>query len=94
MKAILNYSKMVNNYSRVCKIPFNSFECLMVNFVAILIVIVYPALNSANQAQIISVVVFFMTFAGLLNSAFMKIMFLGKNFYSLQMMIGKNKKCV
>lgn len=80
-KAILHYSKVVNRFTQKSRTPFVAFQCIMMNFAALIIVIAHPMMTSnISAAKIISLVVFFMTFSGLLNNAIMKIMFFNNNF--------------
>lgn len=80
-KAILHYSKVVNKFSQMSRTPFVIYQCIMMSFAALIIVIAYPMIvNNEPASEIISLVVFFMTFAGLLNNAFIKIMFFNKNY--------------
>ena len=79
-ESILNYSRVVNKFSQMSRTPFVIFQCLMMSFSALIIIIAYPMIvMNESMSEIISLVVFFMTFAGLLNSAFVKIMFFSKN---------------
>lgn len=78
--SILHYSKVVNRQSQLCKVPYSLFQTLMATFGALVIVVAYSDLESKTAAQIISLVVFFMSFSGLLFAAFMKIMFFSQNY--------------
>lgn len=79
-KSILYYSKVVNKQCQMCRTPYILYQTFMMSFGALIILIAYPMINAnATMSQIISMVVFFMTFVGLLNTAFIKIMFFTKN---------------
>ncbi|MGX7112694.1 ABC transporter ATP-binding protein [Gemella cuniculi] len=80
-KSILHYSKVVNNQCQKCRTPFVLYQCLMMSFGALIIVIAYPLIEAnTSTSEVISLVVFFMTFVGLLNNAFIKIMYFSRNY--------------
>lgn len=79
-KSISHYSKVVNSYSQSCRTPFIIYQCGMMSFAALIIAMVFPRIGKTSTGEIISLVVFFMSFVGLLNNAFVKIMFFNKNY--------------
>lgn len=80
-KSIINYSKIVNEQSRMCRMPFVLYQCGMMSFGALIILIAFPMIRAnASVSEVVSIVVFFMTFVGLLNNAFIKVLFFSKNF--------------
>ncbi len=80
-KSIINYSVVVNRQSQACKMPYVMYQCCMMSFGALIIAIAYPMIKfNAHMSEVVSLVVFFMTFVGLLNNAVMKIMFFSKNY--------------
>lgn len=80
-KSILNYSKVVNKQCQSCRVPYVLYQCGMMSFGALIIIIAFDKINLNNSVgEVISTVVFFITFVGLLNNAFIKIMFFSKNF--------------
>lgn len=80
-KSILRYSEVLNKYCQICKIPFVLFQTGMMCFGSLIIVIAFNKISFDNNfGEILSLVVFFMTFSGLLNAAFMKVMFFSKHF--------------
>lgn len=80
-KSIVRYSEVVNKQCQDCKIPFVMFQTGMMSFGSLIILIAFNKINlNASVGEVLSLVVFFMTFSGLLNSAFMKIMFFSKHF--------------
>lgn len=80
-KSIINYSKIVNEQSRMCRKPFVLYQCGMMSFGALIILIAFPMIRAnASVSEVVSIVVFFMTFVGLLNNAFIKVLFFSKNF--------------
>lgn len=79
-KSIEHYANVVNRQCQMCRTPFILYQCGMMSFKALIIVIVYPVLKNHPATEIISLVAFFMTFSGLLNNAFLKIMFFSKNY--------------
>lgn len=82
-KAIVKYSEVINRQCQTCRIPFVMFQCGMMSFGAFIILIAFHEIDLNSPAgEVVSLVVFFMTFAGLLHAAFMKIMLFNKN-YSL-----------
>ncbi len=82
-KSILNYSVVINKQCQMFKTPFILFQCVMMSFGALIIVIAFGEIQAAKPVgEILSLVVFFMTFSALLYNAFMKIMMFHKN-YSL-----------
>lgn len=79
-KSIIRYSDMVNEQCQSCKIPYILFQCGMMSFGALIITVVMPKITFQSPiGEVISLVVFFMTFVGLLNNAFVKVMFFSKN---------------
>lgn len=79
-KSIINYSEVVNKFSQKSKIPFVLFQSIMMSFGALIIVVASQKMSTNNTVgEVISLVVFFMSFVGLLQNAFMKIMFFDKN---------------
>lgn len=80
-KSILRYSVVVNRQCQSCRRPFVLFQCAMMSFGALIITIAFRQIHlNTEMGEVLSLVVFFMTFAGLLQSAFMKIMFFSKNY--------------
>ena len=80
-KSILRYSEVVNRQCQLCKIPFVAFQCGMMSFGAIIIVIASRQLGKGMVVgEVISMTVFFVAFVGMLNNAFMKIMFFSRNY--------------
>lgn len=79
--AIQNYSKVISRQCEMCRQPWVFYQAVMMSFGAFIILIAQPML-AANQsvASVVSLVVFFMTFSGMLSSAFMKVMFFSKNY--------------
>lgn len=79
-KSITNYSVVVNRQCQSCRTPFVMYQTIMMSFSALIIVIAFPMIKeNAAMGEVISLVVFFMSFVGLLNNAFVKIMFFSKN---------------
>lgn len=89
-RSILKYSEIVNRETQKFRVPYNLFQMAMIIFPAIIIAIGHKQL-AANQpvSEVISMIVFFMTFAVMLNSAFVKIMFFSKNYQMGQDAVGK-----
>lgn len=79
-ESIVHYSEVVNRQCRQCKIPFILFQCGMMCFGALIICIVYPQISIVPVSKTVSLVAFFMTFVGLLETAFMKIMFFNQKY--------------
>ena len=79
-KSIKHYSDVVNRQCQMCKIPYVAFQCGMMSFGAIIIAIASRQLGSGLAlGEVISMVVFFVAFVGMLNNALVKIMFFSKN---------------
>lgn len=80
-RSIKHYSEVVNRQCQMCRIPFVAFQCGMMSFGAIVIAIASRQIGSGMATgEAISMVVFFIAFVGMLNNAFMKIMFFSRNF--------------
>ncbi|EFR45357.1 ABC transporter ATP-binding protein [Streptococcus pseudoporcinus] len=80
-KSIINYSLMINKQCQMFKIPYVLFQCGMMSFGALIIIIAFAQLQmSKTMGQVLSLVVFFMTFSGLLYNAFIKMMFFSKDY--------------
>lgn len=80
-KAIIHYADVVNGQCQVFKIPYVVFQCGMTSFGALIIFVAKRLLdNGSPMPEIISLVVFFIAFSGLLLGAFVKIMFFSKNY--------------
>ena len=80
-RSIKHYSEVVNRQCQMCRIPFVAFQCGMMSFGAIVIAIASSQIGSGMATgEAISMVVFFIAFVGMLNNAFMKIMFFSRNF--------------
>lgn len=80
-KSILNYSDVVNRISQLSKIPYVAFQVLVMSFPATIILVAYSMINDNYQSyKIVSLVIFFMSFVGLISNIFLKIMFFSKNF--------------
>lgn len=80
-KSILRYSVVVNRQCQSCRHPFVLFQCGMMSFGALIITIAFHQIHlNTPMGEVLSLVVFFMTFAGLLQNAFIKIMFFSKNY--------------
>ncbi|MGT2933554.1 ABC transporter ATP-binding protein [Streptococcus catagoni] len=78
--AIVHYAKVVNKQCQDCKLPFTLFQTLTMSFGSLVIVYAYSQWNLARSGELISLVVFFMTFSALLGTAFSKIMLFSKDF--------------
>ncbi|MDD7267442.1 MAG: ABC transporter ATP-binding protein [Lachnospiraceae bacterium] len=80
-RSIIHYSEIVNRQCQMCRIPFVAYQCGLMSFGAVIIAIaIRQAGAGVMLGEIISMVVFFISFVGLLNNAFIKIMFFSKNF--------------
>ena len=80
-RSIKHYSEVVNRQCQMCRIPFVAFQCGMMSFGAIVIAIASRQIGSGMATgEAISMVVFFIAFVGMLNNAFIKIMFFSRNF--------------
>ncbi|MGP1569425.1 MAG: ABC transporter ATP-binding protein [Eubacteriales bacterium] len=80
-KAILRYSQVVNRSSQQSRVPYTLFQASMAAFPALIILIAFKMMGeNQSPVEIISLVVFFIAFAVLLNNAFMKIMFFNRNY--------------
>lgn len=83
--SILNYSRVVNAQCQRCRIPYNIFQVIMFCGIAAIIPVAFREMHlSKSVSEILSLVVFFTTFIGLLFVAFMKIMFLSRDFNTAQ----------
>jgi ABC superfamily ATP binding cassette transporter, ABC/membrane protein len=80
-KSIITYSEIVNRQCQMFKRPYVLFQTVMLCLAAMIIPIAFKLLpNVQNSGEIVSLVVFFASFSGLLMGAFMKVMFFSKNF--------------
>ena len=80
-KSIITYSEVVNRQCQMFKRPYVLFQTVMLCLAAMIIPIAFKLLpNAQNSGEIVSLVVFFASFSGLLMGAFMKVMFFSKNF--------------
>lgn len=80
-RSIVKYSDVVNKQCQYSKKPFIIFQAGMMSFGALIITVAMRYIKlSTSSGEVISLVVFFMTFSGLLFNAFMKIMFFSKNY--------------
>lgn len=80
-KAILRYSEIVNKTTQMSRIPYTLFQMGMALFPAFIILIAFKMMGAnESSVEIVSLVVFFVAFAVLLNNAFMKIMFFSRNY--------------
>lgn len=79
-KSIIHYSKVVNKQCQMCRIPYVAYQCGLMSFGALIIMIAIRQVGTgAAVGEVVSMVVFFISFVGLLNNAFVKIMFFSKN---------------
>ncbi len=73
--SICHYGKVVTRFSQSCRTSYVLFQSGMMCFGSLVICLAYPQLQGGTPlAKVLSTVVFFMSFVGLLNAAFMKIM--------------------
>lgn len=80
-KSIIRYSDVVNRQCQMCKRPYVAFQTCMLCLAALIIPVALKLLpNASNISEVISLVVFFASFSGLLMNAFVKVMFFSKNF--------------
>ncbi|MBA2796654.1 ABC transporter ATP-binding protein [Streptococcus porcinus] len=80
-KSIINYSVVINRQCQQFKMPYVLFQCGMMSFGALIITIASIQLQASKPVgEVLSLVVFFMTFSGLLYNAFMKMMFFSKDY--------------
>lgn len=79
-RAIMNYSLMINRQCQAFKVAYILFQTVMMSFGALILAVAYPRIHSGSPiGEIITLVVFFVSFFPLLYNAFMKIMFFQKN---------------
>lgn len=79
-RSINHYSDVVNRQCQMCKVPYVAFQTGLVCLSAMIIPVAFRLLPSENGiGGILSLVVFFASFSGLLLAAFSKIMFFSKN---------------
>ena len=80
-KSIIKYSDVVNRQCQMCKRPYVIFQICMLCLPALIIPVAFHMLtDTSNIGEVVSLVVFFASFSGLLMNAFMKVMFFSKNF--------------
>lgn len=80
-KAIVHYAEVVNRQCRNCKIPYVAFQSGMLSFGALIVIVGKSMWDGGSpMGEVLSLVVFFVSFSGLLFGAFAKIMFFSKNY--------------
>ncbi|MBW9213067.1 MULTISPECIES: ABC transporter ATP-binding protein [Terrabacteria group] len=80
-KAILDYSEKINKQCENYKVPWVLYQSCMMSLGGFVILIVYPMIQANHSmSDVVSLVVFFMSFSGLLHTSFLKVMMFSKNF--------------
>lgn len=89
-RAIMNYSKIINQQCQAFKIGYVLFQTVMMSFGVLILTVAYPKIESGSSTgEIITLVVFFISFFPLLYNAIMKIMFFNKNLGFAKDALGK-----
>lgn len=79
-KAIIHYSEVVNKQCQMCRVPYVTFQVEMLILAALIIPVAFKIMpESGHFGNVISIVVFFVSFSGMLMGAFVKVMFFSKN---------------